>query len=57
MHCAKCIARSKVRQPTAWPDIQNVPSLAEAMVAHAKLSRTIVEQQSHIDMDFDTRMY
>ena len=56
MHCAKCIARSKVRQPTAWPDIQNVPSLAEAMVAHAKLSRTIVEQQSHIDMDFDTRM-
>lgn len=57
MHCAKCIARSKVWQPAAWPDIQNVPSLAEAMVAHAKLSRTVSEQQSRIDMDFDTRMY
>jgi PPOX class probable FMN-dependent enzyme len=57
MHCAKCIARSKVWQPAAWPNTQNVPSLAEAMVAHAKLSRTVSEQQSHIDMDFDTQMY
>jgi PPOX class probable FMN-dependent enzyme len=57
MHCAKCIARSKVWQPAAWPNIQDVPSLAEAMVAHAKLSRNVSEQQARIDADFETRMY
>jgi PPOX class probable FMN-dependent enzyme len=30
MHCAKCIARSKLWQPGAWPTTDNVPSLAEA---------------------------
>jgi uncharacterized protein len=57
MHCAKCIARSKLWRPAAWPDTQDVPSLAEGMVAHAKLSRTVAEQQSIIDSDFETRMY
>ena len=57
MHCAKCIARSKVWQPDAWPNKQNVPSLAEAMVAHAKLSRSVSDMQSRIDIDFETQMY
>ena len=57
MHCAKCIARSKLWQPTGWPNTKNVPSLAEAMVAHAKLSRSISEQQAVIDIDFETQMY
>lgn len=57
MHCAKSIARSKVWKPGAWPNIQDVPSLAEAMVAHAKLSRSVSEQQSVIDTDFETKMY
>ncbi|MEJ2376807.1 MAG: pyridoxamine 5'-phosphate oxidase family protein [Pseudolabrys sp.] len=57
MHCAKCIARSKLWQPDAWPNTDNVPSLAEAMVAHARLARSISEQQSVIDTDFKTNMY
>jgi predicted pyridoxine 5'-phosphate oxidase superfamily flavin-nucleotide-binding protein len=57
MHCAKCIARSKLWQPAAWPNTDNVPSLAEAMVAHAKLSRSISQQQSIIDADLETNMY
>jgi PPOX class probable FMN-dependent enzyme len=56
-HCAKCIARSKMWQPESWPDLQDVPSLAEAMVAHGKLARSIGEQQSLIASDFETRMY
>lgn len=56
-HCAKCIARSKVWQPEEWPDLREVPSLAEAMVAHGKLARSVGEQQSFIDADFKTRMY
>lgn len=57
MHCAKCIARSTLWQPARWPKTENVPSLAEAMVAHAKLSRSVSEQQAVIDTDFETQMY
>jgi PPOX class probable FMN-dependent enzyme len=56
-HCAKCIARSRLWQPELWPDRQGIPSLAEAMVAHGKLTRSVGEQQSMIDADFATRMY
>jgi PPOX class probable FMN-dependent enzyme len=35
MHCPKCIVRSRLWQPQDWPDRSTVPSLAEAIVAHA----------------------
>jgi len=57
MHCAKAMARSKIWDQGAWPDLTQVPSLAEAIVAHAKLARTEEEQQARIDEDFETRMY
>jgi PPOX class probable FMN-dependent enzyme len=57
MYCAKCIGRSKLWQPAGWPDTQGVPSLAEAMIAHAKLSISVSEGQSIIDTDFKTKMY
>lgn len=57
MRCAKCIARSKLWQSAEWPNTGSVPSLAEAMVVHGKLSRSVSEQQARIDADFETRMY
>lgn len=57
MHCAKSMARAKLWQPEHWPDTSNVPSLAEAMVAHGKLAEAKEEMQSIIDKDFETRMY
>jgi len=57
MHCAKCMARSNLWKPEAWPDLGNVPSLAEAMIAHAKLSLSRGEMQSIIDDSFNNRTY
>ncbi len=57
MHCAKSIARGNLWQPDNWPDTSNVPSLSEAMVAHAKLSVSTAEMQTIIDDDFEQRMY
>ncbi len=57
MHCPKCIVRSKLWKPEEWPDRKNVPTLAEAMVAHAKLSDSIDEMQAIIDDDGATRLY
>ncbi|MEO6065371.1 MAG: MSMEG_1061 family FMN-dependent PPOX-type flavoprotein [Lysobacterales bacterium] len=55
-HCAKSMARANIWRPEAWPDTSNVPTLAEAMVAHAKLLEH-AQMQAIIDNDFKTRMY
>ncbi len=52
MHCLKCMLRSKLWKPEEWPDRKNVPTLAEALVAHARLSDdTVAEVQSIIEND------
>ena len=57
MHCAKCTARSSLWAPEKWPDLADVPSLAEAMVEHARLSITRSEMQTLIDDNFKNKMY
>ena len=62
MHCAKSMVRSKMWHPDHWPDASDVPSLAEAMVAHGKLlERGLVtdtgEMQAIIDDDRENRLY
>ena len=49
MHCPKCIVRSRLWSPEHWPDRSNVPSLAEAIVAHARSGETVAEVQAVID--------
>jgi PPOX class probable FMN-dependent enzyme len=56
MHCPKCIARSRLWSPDHWPDRANVPSLAEAIVAHATPPETVAQVQAAID-DHNTRLY
>lgn len=56
-HCPKCMVRSKLWKPQEWPDRTNVPTLAEAMVAHAKLSESVAEMQAIIDNDGATRLF
>jgi uncharacterized protein len=57
MHCPKCIVRSRLWKPEEWPDRANVPTLAEAMVAHGALSESIPEMQAIIDNDGAKRLY
>ncbi|MBL4807254.1 MAG: pyridoxamine 5'-phosphate oxidase family protein [Rhodobacteraceae bacterium] len=57
MHCSKCMVRSRLWQPDKWPDLTNVPSLAEGMVAHGALSLTRTEMQGLIDDDSEARLY
>lgn len=57
LHCAKSIARAGLWKPERWPDTDEVPSLAEGMVAHGKLSEGVDGMQDIIDEDYATRMY
>jgi PPOX class probable FMN-dependent enzyme len=56
MHCSKCMARSGLWDPENWPDRTNVPSLAEAIVAHATPPETVAEVQAIVD-DGMRRLY
>jgi hypothetical protein len=51
------MVRSKLWKQEQWPDRSNVPTLAEAMVAHAALSDSIAEMQAIIDNDGAKRLY
>lgn len=56
-HCAKCMVRSKLWQPSAWPDTAGLPTLAEANVAHARLGYSVDEVQALIDRGLRERLY
>ena len=56
MHCPKCMARSRLWSPEHWPDRSNVPSLADAIVAHATPPETVAQVQAIID-DGMRRLY
>jgi PPOX class probable FMN-dependent enzyme len=56
-HCPKCMVRSGLWQPEAWPDTHDVPSFAETLIAHAKLAETVEEIQAMIDTSNRERLY
>lgn len=56
-HCAKCMIRSHLWEPDAWPPVEGLPSLAEAVISHAKLSHSVAEIQGFVDIDERTRLY
>jgi uncharacterized protein len=55
-HCPKCMIRSNMWRPEAWPDTSNLPSFAELLTAHAKVG-TLEETQAVIDQGNRERLY
>ncbi len=56
-HCPKCMIRSGLWEPSAWPDTKNLPSFAEMLRAHANLSQPLEEIQAIIDKGNRERLY
>ena len=56
-HCAKCMIRSRLWQPDAWPDLGGLASHAEVLVAHARLTQPVAEIQEVIERDARERLY
>ena len=40
-HCPKCMIRAGLWDPEKWPDTTNLPSFAETLIAHAKLTEPL----------------
>lgn len=56
-HCPKCMIRSGLWEPEAWPDTSALPTFAETLIAHAKLAETVEEMQAIIDKGNRERLY
>jgi PPOX class probable FMN-dependent enzyme len=56
-HCPKCMIRSGLWEPEAWPDTSDLPTFAETLIAHAKLAETVEEMQEIIDQGNRERLY
>lgn len=57
MQCPKCMVRSKLWQSESWPDPARVPTMAEALVAHASLAETVQEVEAVIEEGNARRLY
>jgi PPOX class probable FMN-dependent enzyme len=56
-HCSKCMIRSRLWQPRAWPDLAGLPRLAETMVDAGRLELTETEMHTIIANDERERLY
>lgn len=57
LHCPKCIIRSKLWDWSAWPEIADVSSFAQAMVEQTDLGESVEEMQVLIEKDAKERLY
>jgi PPOX class probable FMN-dependent enzyme len=56
-HCSKCIVRSNLWTPQAWPELDGLPSLAQTMVDAAALPMPVDALQAIITQDEAERLY
>ena len=57
VHCPKCVVRSKLWQPDAWPDASATANIAEATIVHAELDTTPEELDALAEKEGLTRLY
>jgi uncharacterized protein len=58
IHCPKCMIRSKLWQPDAWPDSSGIASISEATYQHAKPpDMTLKELDDFAVRDGWTKLY
>ncbi len=57
MHCAKCIVRSQLWDPTLWPDADDVPNLAAALVDQLHLEIPKGALIANLDKDARENLY
>lgn len=56
-HCTKCIVRSNLWKPEAWPDTSGMQSFGAAIVAQAKLKETAAEVDASMKNVEQYRLY
>jgi predicted pyridoxine 5'-phosphate oxidase superfamily flavin-nucleotide-binding protein len=56
-HCPKCMIRSKLWEPAAWPDHSDTASHLEAMIKHGKLNMSAEQLKEEARKNGIARLY
>lgn len=56
-HCAKAFKRSGLWEPARWPDVADLPTLAQMMVDQCKLTDPVDEVHASIEDAYKTRLW
>lgn len=56
-HCPKCLIRSKLWDPDAWPDHDDTATHVEAMIQHGNLQMTPEELENEAERTGTKRLY
>jgi PPOX class probable FMN-dependent enzyme len=57
LHCPKCVIRSALWKSDQWPNRSDLPTLAEAMIAHGALSESTEQIETVIEHSNTKRLY
>jgi uncharacterized protein len=57
MHCPKCIIRSKLWKPEAWPDLAGLADIGQAMIKHGDLKVSEEELFAEVERQGLTKLY
>lgn len=57
IHCGKCMIRSGLWAKESWPDVGDLPSQAQCLVAHGNLRESVEEVQASIEKARITNLY
>lgn len=57
MHCGKSSVRSGIWKPETWPDLSNVPTVAESVKANARAAESLEELQRREEAMTIARLY
>ena len=56
-HCPKCMIRSGLWQPEAWPDTSTLPTFAETLIAHGEFVEPVEEVEAILERGNRERLY
>lgn len=56
-HCSKAFLRGRIWQTDHWPDLSDVPSLAELLIAHAGLKDPVEEVDRYLKQNAKDGLY
>jgi PPOX class probable FMN-dependent enzyme len=57
IHCGKCMIRSGLWAHESWAAVEHLPSQAQCLVAHGRLTETVEEVQASVEEARRTRLY
>lgn len=56
-HCAKCVIRSNLWKPAAWPEVSGLPTMGAALVDAGRLDISAEALDALIEKDYESSLY